>query len=336
MPLVLVALLLCMASPAFPQEAPRTDSDPEEIHFQNGELDLAALWFAPPGDGPFPAAVVIRGSGPSTRDSYWGRAFVDVMLDAGVAVLLPDKRGSDGSEGDWRNADFEELAGDALAAVHFVRSRPEVRADAVGLLGLSQGGKIAPIAAAQSHDVAFVIGVVGAATSLNEQVSWEMFHTFREAGLEGRALQEALILQVSAEKYVAGEIPWEKYRAVLDEGLASPWAPVAEGFPATPDSWRWDFFRGIGRFDPLPWWRQVEQPVLVVYGENDRNAPAVRSAYRLTRAFMEEEHPDWTVRVFPDLGHPLFDPDSPDPHRPRLAPGVVELLSEWVRGRTER
>lgn len=330
MRIVIIALLIFVASPVPAQEMATSPAEPEEVHFRNGDIALAGLWFVPSGEGPFPAAVFIRGSGPSSRQSYWAHAVIDVLLEEGVAVLLSDKRGSDGSGGDWRTADFDDLAGDALAAVDFIRARPEVREDAVGLVGLSQGGKIAPVAAARSEDVSFVIDLVGAATSFMEQVSWEMYHTFREAGLEGQSLQEALVLQVTAEKYVKEEIEWERYQEVLDKALASSWAEVAEGFPASPASWRWSFFRGVGDFDPLPYWRDVDQPVLVAYGEDDHNAPAVRSVYRLTRAFIEEEHPDWTVRVFPEAGHGLWDPESPDPHHPELHPELVELLRAWI------
>lgn len=329
MPLLIVVLLLVAAFPVAGQDAAESRAGPEEVHFRNGDLTLAGLWFVPSGEGPFSAAVFIRGSGPSSRTSYWARALVDLLLEEGVAVLLPDKRGSNQSEGDWRTADFDDLAGDALVAVDFARARPEVEGD-VGLVGLSQGGKIAPVAAARSDDVSFVIDLVGAATSFTEQVSWEMYHTFREAGLEGKNLQEALFLQVAAEKYVTGEVEWETYHGVLGEALASSWADVARGFPDSPGSWRWAFFRGVVDFDPLPYWRDVEQPVLIAYGEEDRNAPAIRSAYRLTRAFMEEEHPDWTVRIFPATGHGLWNPESPDIHHPELHPALDRLLRAWI------
>lgn len=333
---VVFVLSLLAAAACIAQEGGSPKSAPEEVRFQNGDLSLAGLWFVPPGEGPFPATVVIRGSGSSDRRSYWARSIIDVLLEEGVAVLLPDKRGSDGSAGDWRTANFDELAEDALAAVDFVRTRPEVQKDEVGLVGLSQGGKIAPVAASRSDQVAFVIDVVGASTSLIEQISWEMYHTFREEGLEGKILLEALNLQVKAEKFVKGELSWDAYRKELDSALGSSWSTVAEGFPASEDSWQWKFFRGVADFDPLPFWRKVKQPVLVVYAEDDHNAPAVRSTYLLIRAFMEENHSDWTVRIFPETGHALWDPESTDPHRPDLHPGFVALLQDWVGRRIGR
>ncbi len=305
-------------------------TEPEEVRFRSGDLTLGGLWFVPEGEGPFPAAVFIRGSGPSTRDNYWTQRFVDLLVEEGVAVLLPDKRGSDASEGDWRTADFEDLADDALAGVDFARARPEVGGGRVGLIGLSQGGKIAPIAASRSDAVAFVIDVVGAATDLKEQVGWEMYHTFREGGVDAAALQQGLALQVAAEGYLEGTVEWEAYEVALRGALAGPGAEVARGFPQTPDAWQWDFFRAVADFDPISYWRQVRQPVLVLYGEADRNAPSIRSAYRLLRAWRDMGHPDATLRVIPGAGHPLWESDPEDPHRPGLHPEVVGTLRDWL------
>lgn len=306
---------------------------PEEVFFGSENLTLSGLLFTPSDGSPHPAVVFIRGSGPSSRDSYWARAFAEVFLRQGIAVLLPDKRGSDKSEGDWRRADFEDLAGDTLAAVAFLKARPEIRTNAVGVAGLSQGGKIAPMAAARSGDIAFVINFVGAATSFQEQVSWEMFHTFREADVRGAELQKALELQVLAEKYLHGEVDWARYETALSRGLQSSWRPVAEEFPQTEDAWQWEFFRGVGDYDPLPFWRAVKQPVLVIYGEKDRNAPAVRSAYQLLRAFLEEEHPDATVRVIAGAGHALWNPETAGAHMPELHPELLETLNSWIGSR---
>lgn len=321
--------------PAAHAGQPQSIAEPEEVRFSNGELALGGLFFVPAGDGPFPAVVFIRGSGPSSRSSVWAKSFVDVLVPRGIAVLLPDKRGSDASEGDWRKADFEELAGDALAGVNYVRSRPYVDGDRVGVVGLSQGGKIAPIAASRSKSVAFVINVVGAASRLRDQVGWEMFHTFREAGVEGAALHDALRLQVFAEGYLEGRVEWAAYEAALRAASSGPGAGVARGFPATPDAWQWAFFRRILDFDPVPYWRGVTQPVLVIYGEDDHNAPAVESAYRLLRAWRDIDHPDATLRVIAGVGHALWDPKS-DRHTPALHPEVVTLLGEWLTSRARR
>lgn len=334
---VVIALGAALPGPA-PAQVVEDDARPEgeEVRFRNGELELAGLWFTPSGDGPFAAAVIIRGSGESRRDSPWARLFVDVLLENDVAVLLPDKRGSGASEGDWRTATFEDLAGDALAAVHDVRSRPEADPERVGLVGLSQGGRVAPVAAARSSEVAFIVNVVGSAVPFVEQVDHEMEHTFREAGLTGDDLGAAMALHEVAKRYVSGEILWDTYRSALDSALASEWSRAAEGFPATEDHWRWEFFRGVIEFDPLPWWRRVEAPTLVLYGSEDANTPTARSVERLREAFSGGRSSRHEIRVFDGLGHGLLAPMEGRHRRLELHPDVVRALTDWLRRVLER
>lgn len=308
----------------------------QEVSFNNGDIRLAGLYFRPAGEAPHPAVVFIRGSGPSSRNSYWARSLAEIFVQEGVAVLLPDKRGSDESQGDWRTANFDDLAGDAVAAVEFLQAYPGVRADKVGVAGLSQGGKIAPVAATMSDQIAFVVNFSGAATSFVEQVNWEMYHTYREAGVAGEQLEKALTLQILAGRYVRGEADWRTYEQARQNGLQSSWKSVAEGFPATQDAWQWDFFRAVGDFDPLPYWRRVKSPVIVFYGENDHNAPAVRSAYRLGNAFLESRHRAATVRILAEAGHGLWAPESAGSHRPELHPELEEALRQWISDNIEQ
>ena len=71
------------------------DVEYTEVSFRNEaqDLDLAGMLFVPDGEGPFPAVVILHGSGPSKRDSNWYLTLSSYMQKNGVAVLLPDKRG---------------------------------------------------------------------------------------------------------------------------------------------------------------------------------------------------------------------------------------------------
>ncbi len=104
------------------------DTTFREVRFWNAEqdLDLSGMLFLPDGDGPFPAAVIIHGSGTSQRDSAWYLTLTQHLQQGGIAVLLPDKRGSEQSEGNWHTASFEDLATDTLAGIAFLRAQVEV------------------------------------------------------------------------------------------------------------------------------------------------------------------------------------------------------------------
>ncbi len=322
---VLLALTACSqwqveTRTVIPDPAPFGESD---VRYADDDVQLAAALLMPAGGGPFPGAVIVQGSGDSDRTNAWSREFAEAMARRGIAVLLTDKRGSGASGGDWRTADFSDLAADALAGVRFLAGRPRVSANHVGLVGLSQGGMVVPLAADGAPDVDFVVDVSGAATTVAEQLDHEMRNTFRQAGLGPEQVEAGMHLQALATRYLRNR-EWEPYRAALDDALASPLAPVAKGYPSRPDAWEWDFFRGIGEYDPLPHWRALRQPVLVVYGERDEldNVPVDDSVARLHRALAGHRAPA-IVRVFAGSGHALYPPDASEPG---VRSDVLDLL----------
>ena len=115
----MLALVVFLAIPFITKPKPRAslqgpslfEMEHTEIYFNNGDLQLAGMIFTPEGEGPFPTVVIIHGSGTSYRDNKWYLSLTQHLLDNGIAVLLPDKRGSEKSEGEWRGASFEDLAG---------------------------------------------------------------------------------------------------------------------------------------------------------------------------------------------------------------------------------
>lgn len=303
----------------------------EEVTFASGALALAGRWLTPRGDGPFPALVVIHGSGESSRGNPWTESLAAVALEEGIGVLLPDKRGSDRSEGDWRQAGFVELAEDALAGVRYLASRTDVMEGRIGLMGLSQGGMIAPVAAARSDSVAFVTNVVGSGLPLMESVRYEMIHTFREEGLSGERLAAAEELLEAAAAHVRGELDWAGYERAVERRRPILGPELIEAyFLTSPDHWRWAYFRRLAEFDALDWWKKVRQPTLVLLGGADSNTPTEASARRFRAAFSETGHSRARVVVFPELGHSLWDMSGP-PSRHGLDGRVRRTLTAWLR-----
>jgi pimeloyl-ACP methyl ester carboxylesterase len=102
-------------------------------------------------------------------------------MEVGVAVVLPDKRGCEKSEGEWLGRDFFELATDTAAAGKWVRQQDLFAASGIGLIGMSQGGWIAPIVAADDPDLAFVVSMSGATVPVEESVE-----VLRSQGIAGK------------------------------------------------------------------------------------------------------------------------------------------------------
>lgn len=245
-----------------------------EVWFRNStqNLDLAGMLFIPEGDGPLPAAVIIHGSGTSSRSATWYLTLTQHLQEQGIVVLLPDKRGSEQSGGDWRTASFEDLATDTLAAVSYLKEQSDIPVTSVGVVGMSQGGHIAPLVVDRSSDVAWVVNVVGSSLAMHELLVYEETHNLRQMGfLPG-------VSNVMAHG-----------TSFLVRNVADP-----------------DFWNAIGNFDPIPYWEAMAVRSLVVYGEKDTNVPAAESARRL-RAL---GNPNITVTVYPGSGHAIEDPEG--------------------------
>ena len=141
----------------------------EKVRYLNPDarIQLAGTLTIPKGKGPFPAAMLIPGSGPLDRDELFGghRVFLvlaDYLTRHGISVRRADKRGIGDSKGDFEPALTTDFASDAEAGLAYLRTRKEVDASKVGLIGHSEGGIIAPMTAAKpSEKVAFIVIMAG-------------------------------------------------------------------------------------------------------------------------------------------------------------------------------
>ncbi len=164
---VLAAALLLGACGDSPSPGtPVTSPPPNGTFFRSGDAMLSYALDLPQGTGPFPAIVFGHGSGRQTKDE--AMSVKSRMTQAGFAVLRYDKRGVGQSTGTFEapgllNSDrlLPILADDMVAGVDFLRTRPEIDPDRIGLMGISQAGWIMPLAAERSPHVRYMVLVVG-------------------------------------------------------------------------------------------------------------------------------------------------------------------------------
>ena len=214
-----------------------------QVSFKNRALTLSGMLFLPEGNGPFPVAVVIHGSGTSRRNSPWYLTVAQHLQENGIAVLLPDKRGSEKSKGDWRNASFYDLADDAISAIDFIKDQKIFEYSTIGVIGFSQGGWIAPIVAGQDRKVAFIVSMSGAVVTTDESLLYE----------------EVNHLSNFTYRFIADLV-----------------APFTVRYIKRAELWQ-----KIGGFDPLPYWQSIDLPVFMAFGEKDKNVPVMESVGRI-------------------------------------------------------
>jgi pimeloyl-ACP methyl ester carboxylesterase len=193
---------------------------------------------------------------------------------------------------------------------------------------MSQGGWIVPLAATRSQNVAFVVNLSGPVVTVREQTHHEMRNNLRRAGVSDASMKDAFDLMALLERHIRGEVPWQEYEAALRARRVGLSGLIYKDFPSKPDDWDLGFYSRVGAFDPLPYWRRVKVPFLILYGELDDQdkAPVKPSVARLREALADKDPGRWTVKVFPDTGHGFGD---------RAKGGIrkdfLEYLTNWVR-----
>ena len=142
--------------------------DEQEVSYRNEKdnIKISGTLTLPRGGGPYPAVLLITGSGSQDRNETIAghRPFLvlaDHLTRNGIAVLRVDDRGMGGTDIGSLSATSENFAEDVLAGVNFLKQRKEIDPKMIGLIGHSEGGMIAPMVAARSNDVAFIVLLAG-------------------------------------------------------------------------------------------------------------------------------------------------------------------------------
>lgn len=305
------------------------------VRYANGTVSIAGSLLLPTTPGPHPAIVMIHGSGAVTRDTL--RPFADHFARNGVAVLITDKRGTGVSTGRWARATFEDLAGDALAGVRFLRTRPEIQASAIGVHGMSLGGWVAPLAAVTSPDVAFVIVESAPVMTPREHERLRVESTMRADGQKGEAIAAAVAFMDQKFEVARTGEGWERLEAAIATGTRAGWISYVNP-PTSLESLRWNW-EHVFSYDPLPVLKQLTVPMLVLYGELDAVVPPRVHRARMEQAVKEAGTANVTIREFARANHGFFEAITggrqEQPTLGGFVAGYFEARTEWVRARSQ-
>jgi uncharacterized protein len=321
------------------QWAPKTMLKREEVSFQNDAVTLAGTLTMPVSDGSHPAIVLIHGSGEQRRDHAFLQFITDLFALNGIAVLAYDKRGVGASSSDSDAAMLADLADDALSGVAFLRTRHDINHQQIGLWGISQGGWIAPLAAARSQNVAFIILVSGPAVSVAQQDVDRVEYELRAGGFSEAEVQAAVMHeQLFSDVAFSGQ-GWDKLEASIQHVRTTRWASIV-ALPSKEEFERYGSLWGQFRaYDPLADLQHVTCPVLALFGGMDTVVPPKKNAPLMEQALNLGGNRDYTIHVFPDGEHVLLACASgarrEAPLRSTFVPGYFEMMLDWLRARVD-
>ncbi len=301
----------------------------EDIHFRHGDNVLAGSLYRPNLPDPHPAVALVLGSGEQDRNyGGTGPALGQHFTRNGFTCLVWDKPGVGQSTGDFNAQTFQDRAEEALAAVRFLRERPDVRPDQVGLWGHSQGGAVVPLAASRSDNVSFIIQVSGWQGPAWRQDLARVEAELRADGSPEADVEAAVAFARQRMDLILGSGPYEDLERAQETVQAQPW------FKAVHFCDRARFYSGrlTCGHDTTPSWEKVHCPVLVIYGDRDTSSGSPdRLVDIIRRGLAKAGNDDVTVRIFPGADHSLFRTKRPEGGGdPDFVPGYLDEMTDWL------
>lgn len=287
-----------------PAEAPVRTVHEVELTFRDGPVTLAGTVLVPAAT-PAPYVVMIHGSDAQDRDTPYYRSLATLLARRGIGVLIYDKRGCGRSTGSWQTASFQDLANDAVAGLRAVRARGEFAASRIGILGASQGGWIAPLAAHAAPECAFVVLDVGPAVSVAEQDLDRVRYSMTADAIDPAVRDSAVRYTQAYFEYVRtnSDADWGALQRLAAAVRDRPWASYVN-LPGGRDDADLVWWRDHA-YDPAAALRRLKAPVLALFGEKDVLVPPAENREKM-EALLTAAHVRHRVVVIAGAGHDMM------------------------------
>jgi pimeloyl-ACP methyl ester carboxylesterase len=341
---------------------PDIGSITEEVTFNNGDIKLAGTLTFPSDGRSHPAVVLFSGSGPQDRDGaiktipgYRPFAVIaEHLAHNGFAVLRYDDRGVGESTGDYIEATELDFISDAEAALRYLAGRKEIDSKQVGVLGHSEGSLIGAQVATSNPQVAFVISLAGGAVDGYTLLLRQAERQAQAKGMSKEKVTEAVKEQSRIFDLVIAK-EWEELTEVVS-------ATILKRLEALPEEKKTaigdlDSFaknrasRSVSAFQHPRYqyllrhdfgedWAKVTVPVLALFGELDVQVDAAQNKAALQQILARAGNDDVTIVIVPAANHLFVKARTGSMGEyatlPKdLAPGVLELISSWLRDKVD-
>jgi pimeloyl-ACP methyl ester carboxylesterase len=330
----------------------------EEVTFNTDSVKITGTLTVPQGDGRHPAVVLITGSGAHNRDEdILGfkpfRIIADYFTRHGLAVLRCDDRGVGGSTGSKALSTTADHAEDVISELKFLRGRPDINPAQIGLCGHSEGGIIAPMVAAKSKVVAFIVLIAGPAVTGDRLILFQLEALMRGGGASEEQIRTTLDQQKRVHDCVRTGRGWDLLAEEFRKEIASSFSSLPPGtrkgiadsaafvnsnvetkLAAAQAPW----FRYFIEFDPVPALQRVSCPVLALFGALDMQVPVSLNREPMQEALAKSKTKDWKIEVLPKANHLFLTAVTGSPAEyatleRKFVPGFLELMTGWITKR---
>jgi hypothetical protein len=328
----------------------------EEVTVDNktAGITLAGTLTEPDSGGPFPAVVLITGSGPENRNEevFGHKPFLvlaDYLTRQGIAVLRCDDRGVGKSGGDSKTATTADLATDALAAFEYLKNRKDIDTKHIGLIGHSEGGVIAPIVANEAPDVAFVVLMAGTGVPGDSVLMLQSQLVAKAEGASDSTLKKSAVAQRAlldlAKSNLDSAALAAKIKPLLKQAM-SELSPADSQALSSADTSNQaveaqvkqvltPWFHYFLNYDPRPALMKLKQPVLAINGDKDVQVAPKENLAAIEAALKAGGNKDYLVKELPGLNH-LFQTATTGgvseytKIEETISPTALKVMGDWI------
>ncbi|MBI9064067.1 MAG: alpha/beta hydrolase [Marinilabiliaceae bacterium] len=331
---------------------PQEPSEPypyttEDITFENTKehITLAGTLTLPQLGDQFPVVILISGSGPQNRDEelQGHKPFLvlaDHLTKKGFAVLRYDDRGVGESTGDFITATSADFAADVQAAIQYLQSRKEINKNQIGLIGHSEGGLIAPMVAAESKDVAFIVMLAGPGISGDKILMLQQELIAKATGTDDSDIKK----QKEINAKICNLVIHSQDNARLKMDVQNY---LTEALQEMPDEQKQDFIACHLQQLTSPWMKyfltqqpaesleKVKCPVLAINGEKDLQVTATVNLKAIEEALKKGKNTHFVVKKMPGLNHLFQECETGSPQEyatieQTFSPKALNEISDWL------
>lgn len=310
--------------PQTPQPPFSYKAEDVEYNSADGSLHYSGTLTVPFGNGPFPAALLITGSGPQDRnETLMGHQLFGVLADAltknGFAVLRVDDRGIGKSTGIFSKATSADFANDVNTSFDYLLGRPEINKKKAGLIGHSEGGMIAPMVAANRKDIHFVVLLAAPGIKISELMKEQAKAVILSAGVSPSAADQYMRFYSSLMNIALTASDSTTARTAASSALQQ-WLLSADSLTLKEmgldnaknqqdvtsnlvQQFSTPWFKYFLAFDPQPYLQKMKTKVLAVNGDKDIQVIAASNLAGIEASLKKGKTKKYTIKSLPNLNH---------------------------------
>ena len=323
----------------------------KEVVFRNetANITLAGTLTLPKGKGPFPAVVLVTGSGAQNRNEEIlnHKPFLvlsDYLTRNGIAVLRYDDRGVGQSGGKFEGSTTSDFAYDAQAAYNFLSKTKKINRKRIGIIGHSEGAMVAPMVAASDSTVKFIVLLAGPGIPIDQLMLKQTEVTSRFAGISEEEIAISLELNRKFYDILLNEQNDDKAKEKIEQivrehqnSMPSEISKqISDELPQLTKTMLSPWFRYFINFNPEHFLRQINCPVLAINGSKDCQVSAIENLDGIRKSVKVTNNKNVYTYIMPGLNHLMQHCETGSVNEyikieETFSEEVMKIMADWIK-----